>query len=231
VKSLQIVKNDPNSLFYPNRFGKHFKDGTVVAPEVAAPTTIDPATKHSAPEYQTVHKLHIKAVYSSLATETHTINISTSKHQTIKELRTLFLNQFGLAADCESRLIDYWHDVVTAILKDDQELSSYNIVEGQKIVLYTKNEEGNWRYDIPPAFTVYLYSQSWSHSNRSYGQWDGPGQIGLQNLGNACFFNSALQCLLHSMPLVRYFLSGNWENEINMVNPIRPGVKFSKQRS
>lgn len=28
------------------------------------------------------------------------------------------------------------------------------------------------------------------------------------------FFNSGLQCILHSMPLVRYFLSDEWENEL-----------------
>lgn len=38
--------------------------------------------------------------------------------------------------------------------------------------------------------------------------------VGLKNLGNTCFMNSALQCLLHIEPLVSYFL-GDYHTDIN----------------
>lgn len=44
--------------------------------------------------------------------------------------------------------------------------------------------------------------------------------VGLDNIGNTCYINSAIQCLNHCEELTNYFLTGVWRNEVNAVNPL-----------
>ena len=46
-------------------------------------------------------------------------------------------------------------------------------------------------------------------------------EVGLENLGNTCFMNSSLQCLLHIEPLVSYFLATDIKKALNEASPMK----------
>lgn len=46
-----------------------------------------------------------------------------------------------------------------------------------------------------------------------------PTPPGIVNLGNTCYFNATIQCLKHSVPFIRYFFDGRFDNDrLGMIN-------------
>lgn len=55
------------------------------------------------------------------------------------------------------------------------------------------------------------------------------GLVGLMNLGNTCYMNSALQCLSNSHDLAMHFLQRKYVEEINLDNPLGSMGKLAEK--
>ncbi|XP_005089176.1 ubiquitin carboxyl-terminal hydrolase 32 [Aplysia californica] len=101
---------------------------------------------------------------------------------------------------------------ITLLEDEEKTVEDYGIEDMQQMLLEIRNKDLTWPEEM-----------SQLAKNKTVKKDDAPtqkGATGLNNLGNTCFMNAAVQCVSNTWPLTQYFAGNLHLFELNRDNPL-----------
>lgn len=143
---------------------------------------------------------------------------------TLEDVRNEAINYFKILEKDKVILYDMLRDKMPKRIKKlDSMLKETNLINDQDIKIEIRNDRpfGD-RYAPAEDIDDDMFKDEETTFYHPYLKSEplGPGKVGLINLGNTCYFNSGVQCIVHQMPLVSYFLHHDWKADLNETNPL-----------
>lgn len=151
--------------------------------------------------------LHICLCSEDGIPEEPTEKLLSSKVQTVERVKKRICQIFGFPTGrCRLWVIESDRDDAVWLKDESQTLEELELCEEPLIMVERMNENGKWVYGT-------------TNNKRSHKNVGVPGLVGLENLGNTCYMNCALQCLSHTSLFKDYFLSDAYLEDINTDSP------------
>ncbi|EDR29290.1 ubiquitin carboxyl-terminal hydrolase, putative [Entamoeba dispar SAW760] len=158
-----------------------------------------------------------KEVYKNITISKAIKNLQKEFQNDIK-----FINYEVKVMKNEEEEVENLENIVSTIIINSNELNKVNIqiIEKQTPMI---NSIYSYASNISSRYSGYYGIRNEEEPNGI------KGVCGLHNLGNTCYMNSAIQCLIHTIPLVQFFQKEDWKKEININNPLGTSGKLVEQ--
>ncbi|CAI6345795.1 unnamed protein product [Macrosiphum euphorbiae] len=137
---------------------------------------------------------------------------SFSKLSTVKHVYDFLCIRLKLKA--EDMRLWHFHDENNMVLieDEDQTLEELGVCDEDQIIIEIRNKDLTWPEEIG--------SLSINSGDKCKQLPAEKGATGLNNLGNTCFMNAALQCVSNTRLLTQYFINDMHLYELNRSNPL-----------
>uniref|UniRef100_A0A2R5LJ75 Ubiquitin carboxyl-terminal hydrolase 32 n=1 Tax=Ornithodoros turicata TaxID=34597 RepID=A0A2R5LJ75_9ACAR len=105
-------------------------------------------------------------------------------------------------------------DETNLVLLEEEPLTleQLGIEDGEQILIEVRNKDQTWPEEMSCIINARLDQKNQGPTEK--------GATGLNNLGNTCFMNAAVQCVSNTRPLTQYFINQKHLYELNRSNPL-----------
>ncbi|XP_077532279.1 ubiquitin specific protease 32 isoform X2 [Haemaphysalis longicornis] len=101
---------------------------------------------------------------------------------------------------------------LTPLEEESLTLEQLGIEDGEQILIEVRNKDQTWPEEMSCIINSKIDQKNQGPTEK--------GATGLNNLGNTCFMNAALQCVSNTRPLTQYFINEKHLYELNRINPL-----------